>query len=228
MDLDVVFFDLDGTLLDHRSAVVAALDGWLADFGRANTADLTSDWFALEDRHFPAARRGEITWAEQRRRRIREFYGRLGLRAPASDDAADEAFAAYSSGYEAAWSAYEDARPALLDVADRGLARAVVTNGNHAQQQAKMTATGLGDVCGPVMSSDELGVAKPDPGAFVAACGRMGVVPARALMVGDNHDLDVLAARAAGLRAVHLDRNASAQSPDSDRIFSLSELAALL
>lgn len=90
----------------------------------------------------------------------------------------------------------------------------MVTNGQAGQQQAKLVATGLADVCGPVLASTRLGVAKPDPRAYAAACARMSVAPARALMVGDNYELDVVAARAAGLRAVHLDRDGSGLDRD--------------
>jgi FMN phosphatase YigB (HAD superfamily) len=42
-------------------------------------------------------------------------------------------------------------------------------------------------------------------------------------MVGDNYDLDVLAARAAGLSAIHRDWSATTPSP-SDRISTLRDL----
>ncbi|MGK5683816.1 HAD hydrolase-like protein [Actinoplanes sp. URMC 104] len=40
----------------------------------------------------------------------------------------------------------------------------------------------------------------------MAACRRWGLPPVRVPHVGDRYDLDVEAARNAGLRAVHLDR----------------------
>jgi putative hydrolase of the HAD superfamily len=43
-------------------------------------------------------------------------------------------------------------------------------------------------------------------------------------MVGDNYDLDVLGARAAGLQAIHLDRKRAETRPERSRITSLHEL----
>jgi putative hydrolase of the HAD superfamily len=43
-------------------------------------------------------------------------------------------------------------------------------------------------------------------------------------MVGDNYELDVLAARAAGLSAIHLDRSADRSEPAGDRISTLHDL----
>ena len=62
-----------------------------------------------------------------------------------------------------------------------------------------------------VVSSRDVGVRKPDPAFFRAALARAAalgyvVAPAEAVMVGDSFDNDVAGAKAAGLRAVWLDR----------------------
>lgn len=71
-------------------------------------------------------------------------------------------------------------------------------------------------------------MAKPDPSIFIAACQRLGVPPGAALHVGDLHDLDVLAPRVAGLRAVHLDRIGRGPVDETARITSLDQLLAYL
>ncbi|NAZ86015.1 HAD-IA family hydrolase [Kineococcus sp. T90] len=87
---------------------------------------------------------------------------------------------------------------------------------------------GLEDHLGPVLTAEELGVAKPRPAAFLAACERLGVPPAATLHVGDEHAVDVLGARAAGLRAVHVDRTGTGPADEVARVGSLRELAAHL
>jgi len=49
-----------------------------------------------------------------------------------------------------------------------------------------------------------LGAAKPDPRIFHAACDALGVEPGATLHIGDDLELDVLAARRAGLHAAWL------------------------
>lgn len=44
-------------------------------------------------------------------------------------------------------------------------------------------------------------------------------------MVGDNDDLDVLAPRTAGPRAVHLDRDGAHPVPDPGRVRTLVDLS---
>ena len=219
-----VLFDMDGTLLDHESATAAALRAWLPSYGLSHE-DIEAViplWSDLEHRHYPAWRAGEISFQEQRRRRIRDFLPAVGRTVQAAQ--LDAVFAEYLTCYEAAWAAFDDAAPALQRIAAAGHRIGVLTNGDQAQQTAKLAAIGLLDLCGPVFASSQLPAAKPDRRAYIEACRRLHVGPAHALMVGDNYELDVLAARAAGLSAIHLDRSADRSEPAGDRISTLHDL----
>jgi putative hydrolase of the HAD superfamily len=180
-------------------------------------------WLAAEQRHFPAWRSRRITFAEQRRRRLRDFLPVIGLRV-GSDAELDQVFAGYLSCYEAAWTAFDDVDAALGQLHRRGVRVAVLTNGTVEQQHAKLTRVGLAGRVGPVVTAEELTAGKPDPGAYLAVCRRLELPPQDVLHVGDLHDLDVLAPRAAGLRAVHLDRLDQGPHDEQSRITSLRDL----
>ncbi len=62
-----------------------------------------------------------------------------------------------------------------------------------------LALAGFGAVTG--VFSNELGVAKPHPRMFEAACGVLGIPAAEVLHVGDNPDADVAGAQAAGMTA---------------------------
>lgn len=192
------------------------------------TDDLLWAWFDAEDRHHVAWREGRVGHAEHRRARLREFLPLLGR--PVGDDAAlDAEFTdGFLTHYRAAWRGYDDVEVAVAAVQDAGLAVAVLTNGTVVQQNLKVEALGLTGRVGPVVTAEELGAAKPQPETYLAVCRRLGVDPAAVLHVGDDHALDVLGARAAGLRAVHLDRTGAGPVDEPVRITSLRELPALL
>ena len=77
--------------------------------------------------------------------------------------------------------------------------------------------------------SEDIGVAKPHPGIFEAACEAVGASPSACVLVGDRLELDALGARDAGLTGVWLDRRGTGGAPASvPTIPRLSELPALV
>jgi putative hydrolase of the HAD superfamily len=77
-----------------------------------------------------------------------------------------------------------------------------------------------------VVISEEVRVAKPAPGIYLIACRRAGVRPSDAIYVGDRLEDDALAARAAGLRGIWLNRSGECKSERDDiaEVTSLSQL----
>jgi putative hydrolase of the HAD superfamily len=69
-----------------------------------------------------------------------------------------------------------------------------------------------------------VGVEKPDPRIFRMALERMGIEPEDAVYVGDVYEIDVVGARAAGMRAYLIDPLMRLGHLDCDRIASLTEL----
>jgi putative hydrolase of the HAD superfamily len=226
-DVSAVVFDLDGTLLDHRRSTRAGLTRWLAGFGTDWSERIEQAWFAAEEEHFGAWRRGEITHDEQRRRRLRAFLPAVG-RPVGSDEELDEVFRSYLDAYRQSWVGYDDVNAAVDGVQARGLRTAVLTNGARELQEAKLAHLGLLGRIGPVVCAADIGVAKPHPDAFAQLCDRLGLAPREVLYVGDEHAVDVLGARAAGLRAVLIDRGQAEPVTETERIRSLAELDAFL
>lgn len=222
-----VLFDLDDTLFDHGGSVRVALSNWLPQGPTVDLDELTRSWLDLEHVHYDSWRAGHISFDEQRRRRIRDFWPHLGRRLEADDDL-DALFAGYLTHYENAWRAFDDAHLVLSELTGLGYVTAVLTNGATVQQHAKVDRIGLSDHLTAVITSEELGVAKPDPRSYVSACEHLGVEPHETVHVGDRYDLDVLGARAAGLQALHLDRDAEPGGGPEQRITSLRELPARL
>jgi putative hydrolase of the HAD superfamily len=228
VDLRGVLLDLDGTLVDHEGAVARALRVWLPTIGVPATDAVIAAWRAIQERHLVAWRERRVTFAEQRRRRLREFLPTVGVPFTDTAEHLDHVFAGYLRWYERSWRSYDDVDAALTAIHRAGLRTAVLTNGTVEQQTAKLARVGLLDRVGPVFTAEELGVAKPDPAAYLATCHRWGLPAAAVLNVGDRHDLDVQGARAAGLRAVLLDRAGDGPADEPYRLSSLRDLPALL
>lgn len=76
-----------------------------------------------------------------------------------------------------------------------------------------------------VAFSSELGVAKPDPGIYLAACEQLEVQPAECVYVGDGADDELAGATALGMRAIrtteHADTDPSWAGPTVDSLIDV-------
>jgi len=75
-----------------------------------------------------------------------------------------------------------------------------------------------------VLDSHDLGVEKPDPRMFQMALERSGATAGTTIHVGDLYHVDVVGARAAGLRGVLFDEAGLYPEADCPRVGSLAEL----
>lgn len=217
-----VLFDLDGTLFDYDGSVSCALASWLPSLGVEPRAEVLKLWRHLAATHYPDAYSGAITWREYRRRRLTAFLTTLHL--PYAESQLPEIFDSYLQSFESCYRAFPDAACALGRARAAGFAIGILTNGSTVRQSAKLRATGLLELCDLVCTSQELGVAKPHPMAYLLASARLGVALEEILMVGDNYDFDVAAPRQLGMAAVHLDRTCADPTAGSHRIATLDAL----
>lgn len=225
--IQAVFFDLDGTLLDHDATTRAGALGMFSRYrDRLTGSDehLLQRWEDLTEFHFDRYLRGETTLIGQRRGRVRGLFGLTPGELP--DAEADQAYAVYSDHYDRNLTLFSDVVDTLEAL--RGLRLGVITNGGSVHQRQKLEGVGVSDRFVAVVVSEDVGVAKPDPQIFRAACQAMGAPPSACVHVGDRLDVDAIGARDAGLKGVWLDRHDKGSEPAGvTRITCLTELPAL-
>jgi putative hydrolase of the HAD superfamily len=119
-----------------------------------------------------------------------------------------------------------DALPALDDLAAAGLRLAVVSNWDAGLEEV-LADLGVAERFEAVAVSAVVGVGKPHPAIFAHALDALGVPPARALHCGDHPEFDCAGARAAGVRAVLIDRTDAHPGAACPRVRSLVDLRSL-
>lgn len=146
---------------------------------------------------------------------------RLALRASGDDGAlAEPAFEVFFAARQRV-DLYEDALPALEQLAAR-FPLVALSNGN-----ADVHRVGIGGHFSASFSAHLFGVAKPDPRIFHAAAQAVGVAPHEVLHVGDDALLDVVAAVDAGMQAVWLNRHGHAWEHATEPHLTVADLGAL-
>jgi len=224
MRLHAITLDLDDTLWPmaptlHRAE--AAMQSWLRQQAPATmAAHDKAAWMAL--RRAVVAERPD--WAHDLSALRRETIRRALLAAGDDPALAGPAFDVFFTERQRV-DLFDDVLPALARLAARWPVVAL-TNGNADVQRVP----GLGRHFRAAVSARDLGLAKPAPQAFAAACARAGAAPGDTLHVGDDARLDVDGALAAGLQAAWVRRPGG---PDTGQpagqpqhvVASLAELA---
>jgi HAD superfamily hydrolase (TIGR01509 family) len=215
LEPSTVFFDLDDTLFDHTLSVQVGLRS-LADtfplFARipiSHLAELHAT--ELEAQHLRVLA-GELTLDEAR---LARFAALSRACAVGADVDVDVDLVRIAEHYRTAYLADRRPVPGALDLLSALRARrpavriGVITNNILEEQVEKLRHLGMRDLVDVLVVSEEAGCAKPDPAIFHIALDRAGcATPAEAVMVGDAWATDIAGARAAGLRAIWLNRHA--------------------
>ncbi|MGK5679360.1 HAD family hydrolase [Actinoplanes sp. URMC 104] len=97
----------------------------------------------------------------------------------------------------------DDAVSALTAIKRRGLATAVVSDCTH-ELPAFLPSLPVAPLLDATVYSVRLGVCKPDPQIYLAACSQLGVLPGECLYVGDGGSHELTGAAAVGMTPVRL------------------------
>lgn len=233
--------DIDDTLVDTQAAMRAAgaraAAAALPSLDAVTHQAISDTYYEDHGGHFDAYTRGELTFPQQRRLRFEGSLRHLDLPATHGDS-----FATYESAYLEAFAQVQtlfDDVTALFETArERDVAVCFLTNSGAEQTAIKLAAVGLQGVA-PIVTTDTLGVGKPDRRLFAHACELAGAEPHTALCVGDTLETDVRGGLGAGMRVAWVcrtdrpePRNAGWGTPVDDPrvriVTTLHEVADLL
>lgn len=196
-DIGACIFDAYGTLLDVHSAMAR------------HAARIGPDWQALS----LAWRQKQIEYSL-----VRSLSGPAQHRdfATLTDEAL--AFVAARSGLDdpalladlarayRVLSAHPEVPAMLAALRERGIARAILSNGAPAMLAEAIAAAGIADLLDDVLSVEAVGVFKPDPRVYALAGRRFGLPASRMAFISSNA-WDAFGARNCGFQVVWINRS---------------------
>jgi phosphoglycolate phosphatase len=180
-----VIFDLDGTLIDSRGDIVAAVNHALTATGRPPLPAVVIVRYIGDGARVLCARAAQLAEADPE---VDTLLGR---------------FLAYYGEHPLAFTRWQrGAQEALDELATMPDIRlGICTNKPRATTDAVLAALGIRTRFRVVVAGGDLSEKKPAPGPLLHAARLLGVAPQQIVMVGDGLQ-DVECARAAGARAV--------------------------
>ena len=225
MPIETVFLDAGGVLVNPnwtRVAEVLARHGVAADPARLAAAEPAAK-FRLD--------REEAVKASSDASRGWQYFDLVleGVGIPRTErtDAALRDLHDYHARWNLWESVPEDVPGALDLLREAGLRLVVVSNANGTVE-AHFGRLGLRDRFSLLVDSFHEGIEKPDPAIFERALLRSGARKETTVHAGDLYHVDVVGARAAGLRAWLVDPAGLYADRDCPRAASMAELARRL
>ena len=186
--IDLVAFDLDGTLIDSVPDLAAAVDATLSELGLPEAGEKkVSVWVG----------NGALKLVE---RALTDALGEPP--SPQRLDLGHRRFLHhYGQDVGSRTRLYPGVRECLDGLRARGLPLALVTNKPHAFIAPLLEGLELADHFALCLGGDSLPEKKPDPAPLLHVAAHFDVAPEACLMVGDSRH-DIAAGKAAGFRTL--------------------------
>jgi len=193
-----LFLDLDDTILDFKKAEAIAIRRTMAAYGADPTDANAARYSVVNDLHWKALERGEMTREQVLKGRFSMFFGELGI--PVDPAAVAKTYETFlSQGHYFLPGAEEAVKEKLFGKYKLYLA----SNGTAVVQKGRMTSADLYPYFEESFVSQELGHNKPSKEYFEAAFARIpGFCREECIIVGDSLTSDIQGGKNAGLRTV--------------------------
>lgn len=211
----MIILDLDDTLINHslaqRAAAIRFGECYAHLIPDYDATCFENRWKSVAELHFQSFLDGEISYQEQRRRRLRSILGDETI----SANQADDMFVTVLAHYEAAWQLFPDVNDFIE--ANKHHKLGIISDGAKHHQIKKLQRLNIIHHFDFILTAEETGLCKPDSRFFLRACELANVQPELTYYIGDNLNKDALGACAAGLKGVWLNRDDKARANSTQR-----------
>lgn len=227
MNIQHIFFDLDHTLWDFEKNSELALQ---KVFKKQNIS-LNLDTFLevykpINLEFWRLFRSDKVTKSELRYGRLKKTFDALNY--TISDDVIDTIAIEYIE-FLPHFNYLFDGTFEILDYLKDKYKLHIITNGFQEVQLKKMESSKIIHYFDAIITSESVGVKKPNPDVFNYALERASAKKENSLMIGDSIEADILGALNIGMHALHCNfENQKIENKKFNSVTSLLELKQYL
>ena len=222
-----VFFDLDHTLWDFDKNAKLSFEQIFKEQKIAVALDdFLEVYTPINFEYWKLYREEKVNKATLRYRRLKDTFDALDY--TINDDLINvlsEDFIKFLPNYNHLIEGTID----VLDYLSEKYQLHIITNGFKEVQNLKLEKSNIKKYFKIVITSESVGVKKPNPKIFEYALAQVSAQPQDCIMIGDNIEADILGAFNAGILPIHLELNKNGNTKNAfAQINALKELKQYL
>ena len=223
---EILFIDLDDTILDFKAQEDAAIVKTLTAAGIDPTEEIIARYSQINKEHWARMEKGEIDRQQVLFGRFQVLFAELGI-----DGDWETAALAYMENLSEGHYFLPGAEEALARLSKK-YRLFITSNGTAKVQNKRLDSAGIRKYFENIFISQDIGINKPDKGFFDYCFAHVpGFDPTKAMIVGDSPSSDITGGQNAGIATCWINpkhREYTRPNKPDYEIESLTQLEALL
>lgn len=201
MNIEHVFFDLDHTLWDFERNSALAFKKILSESNiKVGFEDFMTAYAPINANYWKLYREEKVSKEDLRYSRLRETFDAVNFTID------DEKINFLSEEYICQLPNFNhlfEGTFEILEYLKEKYQLHIITNGFEEVQTLKMDKSGISGFFNEVITSESVGVKKPNPKVFEYALRKTNAKAENSIMIGDNIEADIQGALDTGIHALH-------------------------
>ena len=195
-NITTIFFDIDGTLVDHKGAQKKAVERIRKKyFSHISSEQFLKTWIKFINFFWPLYIKGKLNFNDQRVNRVKAIWKLFGKSINKKDS--KKIVNEYVFDYELNLTSFPHVLSTLQYLYKKKYRLGIISNGNNSQQIKKLKKIKVYDLLEKklIIISEKIGYAKPDVRIFSHAQKISGTNPTQIAFFGDDINNDILPAK---------------------------------
>ena len=224
--IEHIFFDLDHTLWDFETNSAKAFEFIFEERKvNVNINEFLTHYKPINLRYWKLYRKERVSKKVLRYKRLKETFDLLSYKI--SDNDIDHLSKIYIDNLPN-YNTLFDGTSEILNYLLPKYKLHIITNGFEEVQTKKMSTSGILHFFDKVITSESVGVKKPNPKIFHHALEVAETEAKNSIMIGDNYEADILGAQQVGMQTIHFKEYHNTTNKGIINITSLLEIKKYL